>query len=213
MSAVSPLLWYSEDPKVGFALNNTFTAWTSVAQSTIVETPGPISKLGDVCQGNNNSKWVYVQASSTVTAGNVVYISPQFTANNIGTSANATALVVPASLAKSNLNIGIAQFTNGNPTNIQATGTQVVANTNDYFWACLEAEAGLQINTSGSITAGTVVYVANATNGSVTVAGSTSAVTLLNLYCNTASTTSTAGASQTTTDFFTVGRIRTSTSA
>lgn len=213
MATVSPLLWYSEDPKVGFGLNNTFTVLTSVAQPTNMEFPAPPAKLGDTCQGNNNSKWVFVQASTTITAGNVIWISPQFKANNMPAGASIGTTWGGTQVSSYGV-FGLAQFTNGSPTNIQSSLTQVTAQPNDYFWACLEAEAGLQINCATSAQANTAVYASGTLPGSVVTTSQTtttaSAAYLVNLYLNTAF--SGGSGSATTTDAFTVTRIRTTVS-
>ena len=144
---VLPLTWYAEDQAIGKGLNYTYPVWSSATANANanVEIPGPPAKLGDVCTGNNGSRWVFVQASSTITAGNVIYINQQFMANVLS-SASLIISSYGITAPTSNMKIGFAQFNNGLPSSIRLSTTQVVANPNDYFWACLGAEAGLQVN-------------------------------------------------------------------
>lgn len=218
-TAVKPLLWYCEDPKIGMALNYTITPYTSATSyaQVNVEFPGPNAKLGDVCQGNNNSKWVFVKASTTITAGNVIWISPQFTANVMASSSFIISSF-GSTYPLSNINVGFAQFNNGTPNSIMLSTTQVVAQPNDYFWACLEADAGLQVNVGAtSCQRGAVqVYHSNVTKGSIVTtadnSASVSVTELINLYVNTSLDPTTSSVSQTATDCFTVTRVRTSVS-
>jgi len=65
----------------------------------------------------------------------------------------------------SDILIGFAQFNNGSPGSILLSTTQVVAKTNDYFWACLGADAGLQVNVGATSCqrGGVVVFHSNVT--------------------------------------------------
>ena len=73
--------------------------------------------LGDRVQGNNGSEWVFVQASTTVTAFMAVAIDNTFKANDL----------TSALIASNVYSYGIAEF--------QASNAQP----NDYFWALLTA--------------------------------------------------------------------------
>lgn len=217
MATVGPLNWYAEDPRIGMGLNFTVTAWTSASQSVVPELPGPGAALGDTCNGQNNSKWIFVQASSTITCGNVIYVNKSYKANNLlGNPSLGTAF--GATQALSDITIAFAQFTNGSPTNIKTSSAQVVANTNDYFWALLEADAGIWVNSvNTSIKSGAnAVYQSQGQLGAISTTADTtttvSATNLINLYVNTSLDPTTSVASQVATDCFTVGRVRTSVS-
>lgn len=217
MSKVGPLTWYTEDSRPGINLNQTYTTWTSVAQSTVAEIPGAPAALGDTCNGQNNSKWIFVQASTTITCGNVIWISKQYKANNLlGSPSLATNF--GATSALSDITIGFAQFTNNAPNNIKTSSAQVVANTNDYFWALLEADSGIWVNSVNTSTqsGANAVSASQGTKGSIATTADTtttaSAVYLLNLYINTSLDATTSATSQVATDCFTVGRVRTSVS-
>ncbi len=216
-TAVSPLTWYADDPKIGIGLNYTYTTYTSVAQATNVEYPAPPQVLGDTCSGINGSKWIFVQASTSLTAGNVIWISPQFKANNLLANPS-LATSFGSTQALSCIQVGLAQFTNGSPANIQSSLTQIVAQPNDYFWALLEAEAGMQVNvaTTSCQRGPVAIYASGAKLGSIVTTAdlstTASATYLVNLYINTSLDPTTSASSQTCTDAFTVGRIRTSVS-
>lgn len=215
--AVGPLNWYAEDPRIGMGLNFTVTAWTSAAQTTAPELPGPGAAVGDTCNGQNNSKWIFVQASTTITCGNVIWISKTYKANNLlgnpslGTTFGGTQ-------ALSDITIGFAQFTNGLITNIQTSSAQVTAQPNDYFWALLEADAGIWVNVANTScqSGAKAVYQSQAKLGSILTTADTStsasATNLINLYINTSLDPTTSATSQVATDCFTVGRVRTSVS-
>ena len=70
--------FYTVDNQVGANLNTPQTINTT----TNPEYPAPNDSLGDICQGVNGSQWLFVQASTTVTAFNVVMIDNLFKANN-----------------------------------------------------------------------------------------------------------------------------------
>ncbi len=63
--------WYTVDNKPGANLNQPQT----ISTTTNPDYPAANFALGDRCQGNNGSEWVFVQASATVTANNLVAIS------------------------------------------------------------------------------------------------------------------------------------------
>ena len=217
---VLPLTWYAEDQAIGKGLNYTYPVWSSATANANanVEIPGPPAKLGDVCAGNNGSRWVFVQASSTITAGNVIYINQQFMANVLS-SASLIISSYGITAPTSNMKIGFAQFNNGLPSSIRLSTTQVVANPSDYFWACLGAEAGLQVNIGAtSCQRGAVVpLLSQAMKGAIVTTidpgTSVSFVNLLNLYINTSLDPTTSSVSQTATDCFTIDRVRVSVSS
>ena len=217
-TAVAPLTWYAQDGEIGQGLNYTYTCYSSVTTgSANMEYPAPPAKLGDIAYGNNGSKWIFVQASASITAGNVIWISPQFKANVMAS----TSFIVSSfgsTYALSDIQIGFAQFNNGSPGSIMLSTTQVVAKTGDYFWALLEAIAGIQLNVGAtSCQRGAVqVYHSNVTQGSIVTtadnSASVSVTNLVSLYINTSLDPTTSSTSQTATDCFTVGRVNTSVS-
>jgi hypothetical protein len=170
--------WFTVDNKEGVDFN--FPQPISV--TTAPEIPTARIGLGEIVHGNNGSRWLFVQASSTVTANNLVAIDVNFAANNLTS-------VLAASLKYT---IGIAEF--------QAT----VANTGDYFWACLEARGGAAVNViNGQALSGTQLYVSSTQAGAVTT--SVSAAAVHGLYIN-----STIVGATTTVDVVTVEPITTS---
>lgn len=125
--------WYTMDNKLGVDLNY---PQTSITITTDPAYPAPTNKLGDRVQGENESEWMFVMASATISQYNCIAIDKNFKATNI-----TSALVV------SNLyTYGFAQF----------KVTQ--ANTGDYFWALLKANAGVGINVSPSAQASAMLY-------------------------------------------------------
>lgn len=133
MTAVT--FWYTEDNRSGVNLNLVQTSVTNTSETNFYTQ----AKLGDRVQGNNGSEWIFVQASATVTAGNVVAIDAANQARN------ASQAMVSASLIYS---YGVANF---QPNQMGATvsignANGGVANAGDYFWACMRAANGMQIN-------------------------------------------------------------------
>ena len=175
--------WYVTDPKAGVDLNSTET----ISVTTNPEVPGPRQAIGTRVQGNNDSVWMFVKASATVTAGNLVAIDAA------GNAADASEALL-ASLAYT---IGAAQF---GPGGIFSTLTQSVAAPGDYFWAALEASGGLQINSTGSTLRATQLYISGSIPGTVTTSVST--VAIKHMYANT---TFAPTGSNSTTDFATFG--------
>lgn len=214
-TAVTPLTWYAEDAEIGQGLNYTYTVWSSATTgSTNMEYPAPPAKLGDQAWGNNGSQWVFVQASASITAGNVIWISPQFKANVMASTSFLVSSFGSTQIT-SDIVVAFAQFNNGSPGSIMLSTTQVVAKTGDYFWACLGADAGLQVNVGATSCqrGGVVVFHSNVTQGSIVTTAdnnaSVSATNLINLYINTSLDPTTSSTSQTATDCFTIGNVRT----
>lgn len=148
--------WYPESGKEGVDLNSPQTI-----PATATDIPAPRAKLGDVVLGNNGSVWVFVQASTTVTANNLVAIDVNFACNDL-----------TATLAASlKYGIGMALFS-------QAT----VANAADYFWACLKALGGAALNFVGTAASGSQLYVSSTQPGGITSAVSANRV--IGLYAN-----------------------------
>ena len=138
--------YYTMDNKDGVDLNNV----VATVNASTPEYPGLNAKLGDQVQGNGGSVWLYVQASTTVTALNVVAIDSDFKANNI------TASIV----ASNRYTYGIALF---NTTLAEAGQT---------FWACLKVAGGARINFASTAAAGAKVYVSG-TAGMLTTGATT----------------------------------------
>ena len=181
--------WFCTDNELGAALSITET----ISVTTAPETPAARQQLGDRVQGNNNSVWIFVQASTTVTAGNLVAIDVNFKANNM-TGAFASSLRYTS---------GIAQF--GGST-ILSSLTQQTAQPLDFFWAALQG-AGLCVNCVTSAAAGVQLYVSGTAGSVMSTASSTNPI--LGLIANTAFT---ASGSNTVTDMIAVEPIRASTS-
>ena len=116
--------WYVMDGKAGANLNAVITSVTVTNNPSQPEYPGLPHQLGDRVQGNNGSEWMFVQASTTVTAFNFVVIDRNYAANN-ATTANAVSGVYA---------FGFAEFQPlGGVTAGNANGG--VANAGDCFWA------------------------------------------------------------------------------
>lgn len=117
-------------------------------------------KLGDCAKGSNNSEWMYVQAGTTVTAFNMLAISPGFSAQNW-----------TAALALSNAySYGVAEFQTVNGVSVGAA-TGGVANTSEFFWALMRANAGVRVNATGTLDPGADLYIAGSAGR---IAGSSS---------------------------------------
>lgn len=170
-------LWYAESNKEGVDLNNTMT----INSVTNPEYPGPSAKLGDVVKGNNDSEWVFVQASTTVTAGNVIAIDVNFAANNLTTT-------IASSLIYT---YGIAAFGKG----VNVVASLPTANgggtLGDYFWALKRASGGALVNVSATAAKGVQLYISSAQAGALTSTASGTAVK--NIYVNTSLVSASAG--------------------
>lgn len=177
------LSWYPMDNKAGVQLqqrqtivNSQGSGATSLANitgQTGYELPAAFANLGDRVQGNNNSTWVFVKASTTVTAGNAIVWDEAFNANN-----------ATPTLAVTDKGIGIAQFyVQGNgPGGIQSTLQQDAAQPGDYFWAAQQG-AGLVVNITATASANAPLYLSS-TGGQLTTTAST--VRVAGLFTGTA---------------------------
>lgn len=142
--------FYTVDNQIGTDLNNPQTISVTVAP----DVPAPRNSLGDICQGIGGSQWIFVQASTTVTALNMVQIDESFKANN--------AQVVGGTMSLQKT-LGIAEF--------QAS----VANAGDYFWAALACRGGAIVNVQSTAAAGIQMYLSSSTPGALTTTVSSSA--------------------------------------
>ena len=143
--------FYTVDNQIAANLNQPQT----INVTTNPELPGPNSSLGDTCQGIGGSQWVFVKASTTVTALNVVMIDESFNANDVNWTAAGG-----VSLAKT---LGIAEF--------QAS----LANPGDYFWAQVRGQGGSLVNVLGTAAAGAQLYISSSSPGCLTTTLTSSA--------------------------------------
>ncbi len=157
--------FYTMDNKAGVNLNAPITSVDSTTAPN-PDFPAPPHNLGDRVQGNNGSEWMFVRASATVSAFNIVAINRSFRAINMTTALMASNLYHP----------GIAQFQpNGGVTSGNAAGG--VVNTDDYFWAMTKVAMGARVNctVSATVALGAALYVSGSTPGYVTASAGTSA--------------------------------------
>lgn len=144
--------WYVMDNKLGVNLNRVVSSVTITANPSQPEYPGVPFALGERVQGNNGSEWMFVQASTTVSAFNVVQIGIGFKAENI--------VIASANSASGIFTYGIAEFQiRGSVTVGNANGG--VCNAGDFFWALIKANGGVRVNlaSSVSVAANTRLYV------------------------------------------------------
>lgn len=153
--------FYAMDNKEGVDLNYIQTSVTS----TDPVVPGPRAKLGDRVQGNGGSEWLFVQASATVTAYNVIAIDAAFKA----------ATLTETLMVSNQYVYGIAEF----PPNQLNTTVSIgnanggVASPGDFFWAALKIAAGGKINCAVTAAKGAKLWVSGLLPGSLTSAAST----------------------------------------
>jgi hypothetical protein len=142
--------FYTVDNKPGANLNTPQTINTT----TNPEIPAANFALGDICQAVDGGQWLFVKASTTVTAFNVVMIDNLFNANNCNFT-DAT-----FSLSKT---LGLAEFQTS------------VANAGDYFWAQLAGRGGSAVNVLSTAAANTQLYISSSSPGSITTTIASSA--------------------------------------
>ena len=158
--------WYATDTALGINFNATYAGSVAVAAS--VTSTGNINQdnlvvandlLGTSRTGTDNSQWVLVKASTTITQFNLVCWDDSYNANNFTTA-----------LGLAGNQLGIAQF----QTFGGQTLTSADPSTNPVFWAAIRG-TGMQISVSGS--AGTGVALSNGTApGLVTVSATGSQI-------------------------------------
>lgn len=159
--------WVAIDNREGVDLNNPQT----ISTTSNPDVPGPFMALGSRVQGKNNSEWVWVLASTTVSQNSLVAIDVNFSANPLTTT-----------LASSNVyTYGICQIGTQQATNCQP---------GDYFWALLRASGGATVNVSATAAKGVQMYIASAQAGAMTSTASGTA--LKNIWVNTALSSATA---------------------
>ena len=149
--------FYCTDSKSGADFNNPFTSVDS-ATAPNPSVPAAPFALGERAQGNAGSEWVFVRASATVSAFNLVAINKDYRAINLTTA-------LPASNIYT---FGIAQFQpRGGVTSGNANGG--VVNTDDYFWALVKCAQGARVNAtvSATMTVATQLYISGSHPGYV----------------------------------------------
>jgi hypothetical protein len=156
--------WYVMDNKIGVNLNKVVTSVTLTSNPTQPEYPGLPHNLGDRVQGNDGSEWLFVLASATVSAFNVVAIDANNRCANLTTALFASGVYT----------FGIAEFQTLNGVSVGAANGGV-ANAGDAFWALMKAANGAKVNlvTSVSGAAGTGLFVGSEP-GRLTTTGSAS---------------------------------------
>jgi len=139
--------WYTEDNKLGVDLNNTEAA---IAVTTYPEFPANRIALGEQVQGVGGSRWMYVVASATVSANNLIAISPA------GATEFHAESLTSAHVASGIYSFGISQM------------SVAAAATGEAFWALLEARSGAAINCVSSCVAGAQLYLYPGQAGKIT---------------------------------------------
>lgn len=132
------------EDQMGVNLNQPQT----ISVTTAPEIPGPQATLGEIVQGIGGSEWVFVQASTTVTALNIVKIDESFKANNCDWST--------ANGVTNSKTLGLAEFQSS------------VANAGDYFWAMLAGRGGALVNVLSTAAAQATLYISSSAPGVVT---------------------------------------------
>lgn len=141
--------WYSLDSNPGPNFNATYLSGIVVTASA-TSTSGLMDQgygivatdaLGTVHKGINNSEWILVKASTTITQYMLCVIDDNFNANPF-----TTALAVAGGA------LGAAQFT----TYLGQTITTADPAVNPVFWACVRG-SGIKLAASGSVGTGAAV--------------------------------------------------------
>lgn len=156
--------WVASDNKSGIDLNNPNPTVYSSSAGTTPENPGARLALGTRVQGANNSEWIFVVASATVSQNSMVGIDANFNAAALTTTI-ASSLVFTYGICQ----IGTQQATNCQP--------------GDYFWALLRASGGAVINVVSTALKGAQLYIYTGQAGALSSTASGTAVK--NIYTNT----------------------------
>lgn len=129
--------WFTMDGKEGVDLNN---VTATVDANTIPEYPAAPMNLGDRVQGGNGSEWMYVIASATVTAFNMIAINKNFGAVN-----NTTAVQVS----------GIYTFGFVQCQGLVSTDGTSLGNVQpgQRFWALMKVAQGARANLVSTVSA------------------------------------------------------------
>ena len=111
---------YATEPQMGADFNQVYT----VSASVTPETPAPPFNLGMVLLGQNGAKYLFVQASTSISANDFVAITAANQANSL-TTTNLT--------STGGVRIGVAP---GSPV-VTSLGIAAAS----YFWAAVEGVA------------------------------------------------------------------------
>ena len=185
--------WFAMDGKEGVDLNNVQTSITTGTNPSPVETPAPRANLGDRVQGNNGSEWMFVIASATVTAFNMLCINRNFGAVNITTALQASGVYTFGFFQCQGL--------------VSTDGSLNNAQPGDYFWALMKCAQGGRVNINASISVGpgAKLYVSGDTPGFVTTSTTTSNTSTLQIVGPFVVASATNGASLS--QAFTIGEV------
>lgn len=159
--------WKTMDNKEGVSLND---VQATIDANTIPEYPAAPMSLGDRVQGNNGSEWLYVIASATVTAFNMIAINKNFGAINITTAVQASGIYTFGFVQCQSL-----VSTDGTSLNNVQPGQR--------FWALMKVAQGARcnINASISVALGAKLYVDGTTPGFLTTSTTTSNTSTLQI--------------------------------
>lgn len=138
--------WRSLDPIMGLDFNQTYATVNAVSASgtsatgNLEESNLPGDSLGTRHTGTNDSEFVLVKASTTITQYTLICWDDAFNANPLTTA---------LALAGKNINVGVPQFT----TYQGQIVTSADPSTNPVFWVAVRGN-GMQVQVSGSSTVG-----------------------------------------------------------
>jgi hypothetical protein len=147
---------------------NTVAASATSATGNLEEANMPGDALGTVRKGPNDSEWVLVKASTTITQFNLIVFDDSFNANNFTTALALTGFQIAACQLQPPTTSAVGYATSADPTS------------NPVFWAAIKG-VGMQLNVSGS--AGTGVNVNNGTTpGSISISSTGTHINGIALY-------------------------------
>lgn len=159
--------WKTMDNKEGVDLNN---VQATIDVTVSPEYPAAPMELGARVQGDNGSEWLYVIASATVTAFNMVAINKDFGAVNITTAVQASGIYT----------FGFVQCQGL----VSTDGTSLLnAQPGQRFWALMKVAQGARcnINASISVALGAKLYVDGTTPGFLTTSTTSSTTAALQI--------------------------------
>ena len=181
--------WYAIDSNLGINFNQTYTSVVNVASNVADSNTAPVSEsqqqiapdlLGTARKGTDESEWVLLKASTTITQFNLIMWDDSYNANNFTTAG-----------ALSGNQVGLCQV----QTYGGVTATSVDPGANPVFWAMIRgvgaqvavsgsAATGVQLNTGGAAGQVSVSTTGTALHGVVLYAsaGASGAVECLVLY-------------------------------
>lgn len=172
--------WYAVDPMLGINFNQSYLTTVNVASSvTSNSTTSDINEsmqliapdaLGTSRKGTDNSEWILLKASTTIT---------QFMLVMYDDSYNANGATIAGVLSGYQLALCQVQTYNG------VTATSVDPGSNPVFWAMLRG-AGAQIQMSGSAGTGVALNFGSAA-GQISICATNCALKGIMLYASGAS--------------------------